>query len=274
MVITLLLLSSISFSEASSLPTKKDNKKNWSVGLSHSLSRGAYYSAKTTSSHSLSLSYKYKNINFSLNNSYVYPFGYVSDPSYFGFTDTSLGASKSLKSLEGFLGFKWNAFVGLVLPTAYKSRTREKYLALFGDLSYQSQFRDIFSLSLSHILHSNFYKYQSDKSGNANLLASSSHKVQLSMRIKKITLSGAATFYIYTYFADLNSDPNISDTKLKFKAYQGGKFNLSYLIWKERNLRLNTGWSINIPVVSSVLTGFPVFNKRHWLYSFGLNWTI
>ncbi len=274
MIIILFLLSFVSFSEASNLLERKDKKQNWSIGVSHGLSRGAYYNAKTTSSQSLSLSYKYKDLNFSLRSSYVYPFGYVSDNSYFGLMDTSLGVSKPLKFMDGFLGFKWNAFLGLVLPTAEKTFKKGKYFTLFGNLSYSKTFNNKISFGLSHILHSNFHKYLSDISGSANRLASSSHQVQVNMKLKKVILSGVGTLYFYAYLADLNSDPNISNTKLKFKAYQGGSLNLSYSLWKKHDLKVNTGWSINIPVVSHVLTGFPVFDQKYWLYNFGLSWTI
>ncbi len=272
----LFLLTLVSFSEASNLPDdQKDQKRNWSVGLSHSLSFGAYYEARAKNSNGLSFSYNYKDFKFSAKGSYVFdPFGFVSDPSYLGLTDISLGASKPLKSMENFLGFKWNASAGLVLPTAKKSLKKGKYFALFGRLSHYHKFKDKFSFGFNHVLYSDSYKYRTDVSGNSNRLAASSHEVQLTGTFNKLTLSGTGTFYIYTYFADLDPDPNVSDTKLKFKGYQGANFNLSYMVWAKHHLRGFMGWSINVPIISPILTGFPIFKKRYWVYNLGLSWAI
>ena len=266
----------ISFSESTSHLQREDiknSKKPWSFSMSHQLSRGAYYNASILSSHGASFFYKHKDWNWSLSTSYLYPLKYVSDFAHFGWMDTSLGASRSLTSLKGFLNSQWRLALGAALPTAKRSRKKGNYFSLYGVLSSTFISKKKRSLSLNHTLYSDFHRYQTDLSGAANRLMASSHSVQVVFNLKKLTLSGQGVFYIYTYLADSNPDPEVVDTKLRVKGYQGAHLNFSYLLWPKYKLRINGIWSINVPVVSPVLTGFPAFNKNYWLYRSGLSWS-
>jgi len=243
--------------------------KKWSLDVSHSVSQGAYWTARATHAHSVSLSYLYKDIRFSVSSSYVYPLGYVSDLSPFGLMDSSLSVSTPMKR---FWNFKSHGSIGVSLPTSKKSLKKDKYFSLFGTFSYRKSLKKNLSFGISHTVYSSFYEYQTDISGNANRVASSSHKAYVAWNLKKWTISGQGIFYLYTYFADMNSKPDQSDIQLRWKASQGGHANVSYLVWPKQKMRLNAMWSLNIPVVSSVLTGFPIFDANYQLYQLGLSW--
>lgn len=256
-----------------SLEQEQEDKK-WSFGFSQGVSRGAYYEAREVFSFGGGVSYQLsQEMSFSVSGSWLYPTGFVADDSLYGFTDIALGGNFHFS--KKLLGFRWGSALGFSFPTSQKSQSSGKQGAFHIKLSHFKQ-STAFPLSFGffHTLYVNLYKYKTNPSGISNTLAASSHNVQLTLQKDDFRLTGIGKIYVYTYLADQNPQPHIIDDQLKFKVNQGASLTASYLIWKKHGVTAFFGASINVPVVSFVLTGFPLFRERSWFYNGGLSWSL
>ena len=249
------------------------SKKPWSVSLGHNYSRSLSYSSPTTLSQSFGFSYTFKKKSISLSTSYFKPLvSFVSDPSH-GLTDTSLVLNMDFPFFSSFMKNFFNMesgnSIGVTLPTSLTARRAGKYASLFVIFNY-SKALSYFKLNFEHIFYSGLYRYRTNLSGIANRLASTSHSASLTWLFNKISFSGKFRFYLYSYLADLNPDPEITETKIKFKGGQGGSVTLSYNL--PYSIVAYGQSSLNIPVVSTILTGFPLFDHKNISYSLGMNW--
>ena len=266
-LLTLLLLFSFeSFSQ---------DKKPWSVSLGHHFSRGLASESPTTLSHSFGFSYILAEKSINLSTSYSHqPFtSFVSGPRRYELTDTSLSLTTDFlffsSFIKHFLNMESGNSVGLTLPTSVAARRAGKYASLFVTFNYSKAF-SYFKLSFKHVFYSGLYRYRTNLSGVANRLASTSHTASLGWLFDKISITGSLRLYLYSYLADQNTDPEIVETKVKFKGGQGGSLTFSYNL--PYSIVAYGQSSLNIPVVSTVLTGFPLFNHRNMSHSLGVNW--
>ena len=252
--------------------------KKWSTSLNHSFSRGAEFASKGSWSNGMNVSYKWKSYSFSANGSYIQPYGKVSDDTYYGLTDISISGSMAVKFLKPFLGLDTQGTLGVSLPTSENSLKAGKYASVYTSINYGKKVFRIFQLSLSHVIYSGLYRYRSNRAGSSsNNLASSSHTATLSLTKKQLTLSVSGRLYAYLYLADMNPDIDIEDIQTRFNGSQGASMQLAYKhVLKSPKPISVQGFlraSLNVPVVSPVLTGFG-FTYRNWQYSAGLSWGI
>lgn len=276
-ILLLSLFSAQSFSEQKELwELEADSpKRAWSVSGGHSYSRGLYYESSGTLSHFLNLSYNLKGKTINISTSYIQPFNqFVSDSSPYGVTDTSISSNIPLpfftSFMEKFFNLKAGNSIGIVLPSSLKARRVGRYGSAFVSFYYFKKY-SIFEMSFNHVLYSSFYKYRSNVSGyNPNRLASASHSVSLKWKYKKLSVKASGRFYLYAYLADHDPDPKVKDTKIKFKGSQGGSLSASLAL--PYSLSVYAQSSLNVPTISPILTGFPLFNYRNISYLAGLSW--
>ena len=274
----LLILFFLSIPKSFSTPTElyelenpSSREKSWSLSIDHSYSRRLSYNSSDSLSHSLSASYLFKGKLFRLSSSYSQPLSdFVSDTSFYGWADTSLSIQNPLPFAKTFLGMKSGHSLGLSFPTSLSSRRAKKYASLYGVFYYLKSYSSL-RFTFDHLFYSEFYKYQSNISGSIpNQLVSTAHTVALSWSYKKITTRASARFYLYSYLADLDPNPEVKDTTLRFKGGQGGSLSLTYKL--PYSISIYGQSSLNVPIVSRLLTGFPLFDYKNISYFFGLNW--